>query len=90
MSGTAQQQIDPNLQVSITLPANEWQIVLMALDEAPMPKRISAPLAARIIAAVTEAAQTGPEEAELIRPPPPSRGGPRVLPDSLRDDRHTG
>ncbi|HEY1441389.1 MAG TPA: hypothetical protein VGF65_11235 [Mycobacterium sp.] len=74
------QSIDPNLQVTITLAAGEWNVVLAALDEAPMPKRISAPLAGKIIGVVTQTAQhIGPEEAELMRPP-----GRRPLPEGLR------
>jgi hypothetical protein len=70
------QSIDPNMPVTQTLIAGEWNVILGALDEAPMPKRISAPLAAKIFAAVTEAAARGPEEAEIMRP------RPRVLPDA--------
>lgn len=82
------QSIDPSLQVSITLTAGEWNVVLGALDEAPMPKRISAPLASKIVSVVTQTAQhIGPEEAELMPRPPAGR---RPLPEGLRGGNSEG
>jgi hypothetical protein len=78
MSESRQQTIDPNLTVPLTLAAAEWDVILRALDEIPMPKRISAPLAAKIFAAVTEASQAVETVVEHLRG--------RDLPSSLRGD----
>jgi hypothetical protein len=47
-----QRPIDASTPITITMVAGEWDLILQALDLAPMPKRFTAPLDAKIKQAV--------------------------------------
>ena len=58
----------------VTLPAQDWNTLLFVLDEVAMAKRITAPLAQKLMAQLQQQQQEQAGEEALIPPPKPNGG----------------